>query len=311
MTKIFLTKVWGFSPETYPALGFNSEGARNKYLKESKPGDWVLMAGTRGKPTNSKDQGRLLGKVQLGTDQINVEEVIKSIGTEIPADHYNDDGRYKWPFGLPMLKAFRFIGAPDLSELFGDYLPGTQWASYALDIQEKLGEEAITKVLSLKVEKANIIDAPAIIRQRERHDALVLNRTKTGKTGPEPSDSRSGSNNKRTSASTYLLQLYHQEKPKNIFKVGYSSDTSTRLSDLNKGLLPTVTKYCWKLILTQEFQTAKHAYDYEQLIHKRLHDKRVENEQEIYSTELKFIRSAWSDILYRMEWTTPETENEK
>lgn len=311
MAKFFLTKVWGFSPETYPALGFNSEGARNKYLKESKPGDWVLMAGTRGKPTSPQDQGRLLGKVQLGTDLINVEEVIKSIGTDIPADHYNDDGRYKWPFGLPMLKAFRFVGSPDLSDLFGDYLPGTQWASYALDIEEKLGVESVKKILGLNVKEAKTIDAPAIIRQRERHEALVLNRTKSGQTGPGPSDSRSGSNSKNASASTYLLQLYHQGKPINIFKVGYSGDTSTRLSDLNKGLLPTVTKYHWQLILTQKFPSAKNAYDYEQLIHSKLKDKRVENEQEIYATELKFIKSAWSDTLYRMEWTTPEQKNDK
>jgi hypothetical protein len=94
MAKFFLTKAWGFSPETYPTLGFNSEGARNKFLKESKPGDWVLMAGTRGEPTHPKEQGKLLGKAQLGTDQIDVEEVLKSIGSEIPPNHYNDDGRY-------------------------------------------------------------------------------------------------------------------------------------------------------------------------------------------------------------------------
>lgn len=309
MPKLFLTKVWGFSPETYPALGFNSEGARNKFLKESQPGDWVLLAGTKGSPTHPKDQGRLLGKVQLGKDQIDVEKVIKSIGTEIPPDHYNEDGRYKWPYGLPMLKAFKFVGSPDLSDLFGNYLTGMQWASYALDIEDKLGQEAITKILSLKTSETSIIAAPAIISQRERHDALALNRTKKGQTGPGPSDSRSGSTSEKSSASAYLLQLCHKDKPIDIFKVGYSGDVITRLSDLNKGLLFTVTAYQWKIILTQEFATAKNAYDYEQLIHRRLLKNRVENEQEIYSTKLKVIKSAWTDILYSMEWTSPEANS--
>jgi hypothetical protein len=219
--------------------------------------------------------------------------------------------RYKWPFGLPMLKAFRFIGSPDLAELFGDYLPGTQWASYALDIKEKLGHEAVDKILSLSVEEAKIIDAPAIISQRERHDALVLNVIRCGQTGPGPSDSRSESNTKITETSTYLLQLFLQEKPENIFKVGYTGDTVKRLSDLNKGLVPSVTNYHWKIVLTQKFQTARNAFDFEQLIHKSLSDKRVENEKEIYETELKYIKSAWSDIFYRMEWTTPSNETKK
>ena len=98
MQRIFLTKVWGFDPETYPALGFNSEGGRLKFLKESAPGDWVVLAGTRGSPTDSSDQGRLLGKVQLGTEEVDVEEVVRSVGTAIPADHYNEDGQYRWPF---------------------------------------------------------------------------------------------------------------------------------------------------------------------------------------------------------------------
>ena len=175
MGKIFLTKVWGFGPESYPALGFNSEGGRQKLLKESSPGDWVLLAGTRGKPTLPEHQGRLLGKIQLGTDQIDVEKVLNSIGTEIPDDHYNDDGKYKWPYGLPMLKAYRFDGFPDLKSIFGSYLPGTQWASYALDIGQKMGLRALRNVENLKVTEAKIVDAPEIIRQRDRHDALVLN----------------------------------------------------------------------------------------------------------------------------------------
>lgn len=303
MEKIFLTKVWGFSPENYPALGFNSPGGRDKLLKESSPGDWVLLAGTKGKPTLPEHQGRLLGKVQLGTDQVDVEKVLNSIGTEIPVDHYNDDGKYKWPYGLPMLKAYRFVDLPDLEALFDSYLSGMQWASYALDIELKLGLTALSKLKNLKVKEARIIDAPEIIRQRRRHDALILNRTKNGPTGPGPSQSRSGSTNSIENGTTYLLQLHHKGKPLEIFKVGYSGNINERVDNLNKGLIPNVTEYLWKIVLAQNFTTAIQAFSYEQVLHDQLQPYRVNGEIEIYKIEFKRIRTAWTEIFYRGDWS--------
>ncbi len=80
--------------------------------------------------------------VQLGPEQIDVEEVLRSVGTEISDEHYTKDGRYRWPYGFPIIAALRFPDLPDVAELFGDYLGGTQWATYALDIGGKLGPEA-------------------------------------------------------------------------------------------------------------------------------------------------------------------------
>lgn len=70
MSRLFLTKVWGFDPEIYPALGFNSDGARRNFLRASSPGDWVVFAGTLGQETNADERGRLLGRVQLGPKQL-------------------------------------------------------------------------------------------------------------------------------------------------------------------------------------------------------------------------------------------------
>jgi hypothetical protein len=299
MARIFLTKVCGFSPEDYPALGFNTEGARLKFLRKSEPGDWVVLAGTRAAPTQLNYQGRLLGEVQLGTEQIDVEEVLRSIGTEIPEDHYREDGKYRWPFGLPMISTERFADLPDLAELFGDYLPGTQWASYALDIGETLGSEAQAKVEALRTEPAQIADAPAIVRQRERQRALVLNRD-SGPTGPGPSSTRTGSDRTPGAASAYVLEL--QGGPRKVIKAGYTTDVEDRVSSLNKGLVPIVTGYSWKLILRQAFATENQAYAFEQIIHNRLRQYRVEGEQEIYSITLNGLNSVWSDVFFRSDW---------
>ena len=299
MARIFLTKVWGFSPEEYPALGFNTEGARLKFLRESDPGDWVVLAGTRAAPTRPNDQGRLLGKVQLGTEQIDVEEVLSSIGTEIPEDHYKADGKYRWPFGLPMIYAERFPDLPDVANLFGDYLPGTQWASYALDLSQTLGHEAQATVEALRTTPADIVDAPAIVRQRERQRALVLNRT-GGLTGPGPSTTRTGSDRTSGAASAYLLEL--QGGPRKVFKVGYSTDLEGRLASLNKGLIPSVTGYSWRLTLRQAFATENQAYSFEQILHDRLRQYRIDGEQEIYSITQNALTSVWSDVFFRADW---------
>lgn len=305
MAKYFLTKVWGFSPETYPILGFNSEGARSKYLGESEPGDWLLLAGTKSFPTHPDQQGRLLGKVQLGIDQVDVESILKSINTPIPDDHYNEKGKYKWPFGLPMIKGEHFVDTPDLADIFGSYLTGMQWASYALDIVEKLGSDVLEKIEKLRIKGADIAEVPIIVKQRERHDALVYNRSKTG---PGPSDSRSGSIIDNQNGSVYLFQLLLRGEPQKVFKVGYSSKVEERIESLNNGLVTNVTGYSWKFILEQKFPSSKQAYDYEQLIHSRLFQYRVKNEQEIYNIELKTIQSVWTDVFYRANWTSKKED---
>lgn len=299
MPKVFLTKVWGFDPETYPALGFNSEGGRLKFLKESAPGDWVVLAGTRGAPTEPGDQGRLLGKVQLGPEEIDVEQVVRSVGTPIPDDHYNDDGRYRWPFGLPLIAAERFLEKPDLADVLGDYLPGTQWASYALDVASTLGPAKQIQLEGLRTEVASIIDAPAIIRQRERQRALVLNQTK-GATGPGPSTFRSASVRVAGTASVYIFQL--QGGPRTAYKVGYSGDLDARLALFNKGLISPVTGFYWKPVMSQTFATEKQAYAFEQILHARLRPYTVEGEQEVYAMRWEDLNRAWTDELINADW---------
>lgn len=299
MPRIFLTKVWGFDPESYPALGFNTEGGRLKSLRESAPGDWVVLAGTRGVPTHPSDQGRLLGKVQPGPEEINVEEVVRSVGTPIPDDHYNEAGRYRWPFGLPLIAAQRFLEKPDLADVLGGYLPGTQWASYALDVGSTLGPAMQTQLENLRTEDAHIIDAPAIVRQRERQRALVLNQTRS-MTGPGPSTARSASERLARAASVYLFEL--QGGRRTAYKIGYSGDLDGRLGALNKGLVSSVTGFSWRLVMRQKFATESQAYAFEQLLHARLRQYRVEGEQEVYSMKRDDLDRAWADVFVKADW---------
>ncbi len=46
-SRIFITKVWGFSPPVGP-LQFSSDGWRRNAREVLKPGDLVVLVGTKG-----------------------------------------------------------------------------------------------------------------------------------------------------------------------------------------------------------------------------------------------------------------------
>jgi hypothetical protein len=304
MPKLFLTKVWGFDPEIYPALGFNSPGARRNFLKASSPGDWVVFAGTLGEETNADERGRLLGRVQLGPEEIDVEDVLQSVGYEIPANQYNPDGKYKWPFGLPIISALRFPDKPRLLDVLGSNLQGTQWAAFALDVREKIGDEAQANLEALPTEPAEIVEAPAIIRQRERQKVFMLNRPVTG---PGPSGARSGSTRVLGEGSAYWLQLQGKGAG-DIFKIGFSKDVDVRLETHNKPLIASITGYTWELIQTLKFPTEQQAYNFEQIVHRRLRQYLVDGQTEIYRIQKKEINRVWEDVLYRADWAVSHLE---
>jgi hypothetical protein len=304
MSRLFLTKVWGFEPEIYPALGFNSDGARRNFLRASAPGDWVIFAGTLGSETNVDDRGRLLGKVQLGPEEIDVEQTLRSVGYNIPKNQYNLDGKYKWPFGLPIISALRFSGKPRLFDVLGSNLSGTQWAAFALDVREKLGDEVHAKLEALRAEPAQIVEAPAIIRQLARQRVFLLNRSVTG---PGPSTSRSGSTRVLGEGSAYLLEL-QGAAARDVFKIGFSKDVDVRLASHNKPLLPSITGYSWGLLANLQFPTEQQAYNFEQIVHKRLTSFLIDGESEIYRVARKELDRVWQDVLYRADWAISFSE---
>jgi hypothetical protein len=300
--KVFLTKVWGFNPKEYPVLGFNSEGGRRKFLRESGPSDWVVLAGTRDAPTPPEQRGRLLGRVQLGTQEINVEEALRSVGSQIPNEHYLEGGRYRWPYGLPLIAAERFPELPDLARLFGSYLTGTHWASYAIDLEAKFGSEIIRTIEALRAEPVAILEVPAIILQRERQRALARNHSE-GPTGPGPSGHRKGVVRDTGRAWAYLLKL--QGGKENVFKIGFSQDVESRLATLNKGLLSTLTGFSWRLVERLAFGSEEQAYKFEQEVHRHLQKFRIDIELEVYLVNQQQIELAWREVFFEARWAAP------
>lgn len=307
MPKYFLTKTWGFSPETHPVLGFNDQGRLRNFLKASNPDDWVLIVGTKGGNTSMEQRGRLLGKCRLGRTEINTEATLNAIGTPISDEDRNRDGSYKWPNGLPMVEAHWFAGSPDISELFGTYLFGLVWAVEAREIDEHIGPDSSVIIDQLATTPAKNCDAPEIRKHRAKNAALLL----TGQTGPGPSKSRSGSETNHKNGYSYLFKLAGKlgvGSP--VFKIGYSNAPERRLAELNRGLLSSVTGYSWEILREQKFPNLIEAFTFEQLLHKRLQVHRVDGEREVYRAAEKEVKSAWNNVFVDAEWAMLDVQQQ-
>lgn len=293
MSQLFLTKTWGFIPEEYPALGFSTEGGLNKTIGEVKAGDWIIIAGTMGEPTPIEDQGRLLGKIKVGTTKVDVEAVLASVNYEIPKNQYNESGEYRWRFGLPMIEAHRFKDKPKLLDIFGDNLSGNQWATYALALKNKVSDEIIQKIHMLPTFHVDIIEAPEIKRQRN-----IINYIASGNTGPGPSGSRSGSDTDNNGGFTYLLSL--KGVSSSVYKIGYSRDINQRVKDLNSGLLKSIKNLEWEIELNKYFDNVEDAYKFEQALHSNLKMHLISGEREVYKISETDIKNKWWDAVGKL-----------
>lgn len=308
MPRYFLTKVWGFSPDDYPVLGFPPGGGCNKFLKESHPDDWVVMAGTKGAETAAAERGRLLGMVRLGRNLLSVEDVLNSLGTPIPPEHRRPNGEYKWPTGLPMVEARRFVDTPDLASIFGNYLPGQEWAAFALDLAEKVRPDVVARLAALPTEPVDITASPIIAAQASVSEALRLNR-ETGPTGPGPSNHRDAVDRTPAWGSAYLLRL---EGPPNwqphahVVKIGRAEHVEKRLKGLNHGLVTGATGFSWGTVLEQRFATEKLAHAFEQAMHELLRPHRVKGQSEVYAIRQSDAEAAWVRVFKAGRWGVGE-----
>jgi hypothetical protein len=105
-----VTRVWGFTPESWGALGFPRDGTTDKWLDlnttlrvvcfvSHHAADYILEA----------DRGRVLGVYELAPQRVNLLE------DNVIADHHltdpflrHPDGRFRWPVGLRATRAWRF-----------------------------------------------------------------------------------------------------------------------------------------------------------------------------------------------------------
>ena len=255
--QVFATRVWGFTPDTWPVITFGLDGNREALIRASRNGDLVLFIGTETADTAAEDRGRLLGLAEIGRS-FAVDTLDAVDPASLHPSQYNDQKEFRWPKALAMLKAWRFKNPPRVVDVLGAQL------TYEATVRAVLLDEADTRaVLALEKEEVPIRDYPAVSKLRALGEALRGGPT----TGPRPATwlGQSGRDASEP-AFTYAFQFGQRD----LWKIGHAKDVLTRLAEVGKHVPHEVLHETWHPELQHRWSTEGQAYDMEQRVLKLL-----------------------------------------
>lgn len=294
--RIFATLAWGFEPSLWGAFGFSNETVRNRLAMELRKGNaCVLSMGTMGPETPEPMQGRLLALQSLGSGAIRTDELVEPALWQRHLDDNN--GVPKWPYGLPIISAERFVSPLPLR---ADILPRLHEQNLHQKLAtnyEELTPEEVARVLALRREPVSDIWKSAAVPFQ-----VGLKRTPPG---PPPSLTTRTLVPTSGPASTYCFELggsaldkvaagiTHPRSGMKIFKVGFSNDHVRRLSQLN-AYLPDKETLSWRHNIVQWHNDEINAWAMEQEVFRQLLRKGARQVKgEIYSTTEDILQAAW------------------
>ena len=105
--KIFLKRVWGFTPEPWPVIAFGKKGDCTNLIDRSFDGDLIACLATKGEETSAQDHGRLLGLVEF---ELNIVKTLDFVSEDrMTKNAMGDD---KWHHAVRMRRAWRFLDKP-------------------------------------------------------------------------------------------------------------------------------------------------------------------------------------------------------
>jgi hypothetical protein len=281
---VYFTKVWGFDAPVGP-LQFSTQGWRDRAREMLKPGDLVVLVGTKGEPTADANRGRLLGMMEPTPERV----MSLDFDLSIAPNHYNEDGEYKWPYGLLNRRAWKLIDRPPLEEISDRRFS----MDAALGIVTFTDREA-AEVLKLRREEVPLLEPG--VRARTRLEGSAAARRKAA---PLPTTTRRGvMHMRRAPAYTYAMQLIGASQPS--FKIGWAFDQNARARQFNQAAMPQLGGISYKPVFEHLWDTARQAYRMEQQLLSQFHGKRhPANHEIVCSVSYDDLMAAWVELLSR------------
>ena len=268
MTKVFAKKYWDFDPSLCPAIPLRDEKTRERLIKESRPGDLFLFVATKTKDVTPADKrGRMLGIVEFDRIPVSAEGLIAPGKRKNPRD-YDKSGNYKWPYGVPIVRAWEFTPPPDASKFLEKNL-----SRHTYRYIEELDEEDVKRVLALDREEIDISGARERLQQAGIQKAFLPSRPTRG---PSPSSGLIGYTRENEGpAETYAMRFGQR----NIWKIGYSGNIGRRFKEVNGHIPHEVLGEYWEFFLTKKWRSSTAAHKMEQRVLDLLEDKRTDRER--------------------------------
>ena len=283
--RLFMTKWWGFGVPTGP-LQFSQAGWREKARKELNPGDQVLIVGTKGSETHETEQGRLLGLMEPSTEPVMSLDFVTARGER----DFDDQGNYRWPYGLLNKRAWRFIDRPNLT-------PDISTRKFSMDSAQGivlLTNEEAARVAVLQKEEVPLLAARVAATARVEGVEAARKRS-----APPPTTTRRGVMHMRSfSAYTYAMEV---KGPLGIgFKIGWAFDFKQRARQFELASMPALggVKYTPKLF--HLWDTARQAFAMEQALLRQFEAKRHRDNHEVVTgITLAALQTEWVRLVSR------------
>jgi hypothetical protein len=284
-----MTKVWGFGEPVGP-LQFSTEGWRNRARSELKPGDYVVLVGTKGSQTQDDEQNRILGLMEPTTEPVMALDYLKA---DRPEDH-NENGDYKWPFGLLNRAAWRFdeprARLADISD-----------RGFAMDSAQgivALTPEEGARVLALPR------TATALAQSIGATARIEGDTTARRRAAPPPTTTRRGTMHmRRAPAFTYALSLRAPgvggRPPVQLgYKIGWAFDWEARMRTFNHVAMPALGGLTYAAGMKHLWPSAMAAYRMEQAVLKRFGEARhARNHEIVTGIEKDALEIVWASCM--------------
>lgn len=274
---VYLTKVWGFGEPCSP-LQFSTEGWRNRARAELQPGDLVILVGTKGESTDEAEQGRVLGMMEPTT------QIVLSMDFDLRTwpHHFNDEGKYRWPYGLLNRRAWKIPVRPPLEEISTRSF-GMNAASGIVP----LTDEEAAKVMQLDREEIELLQP---IRAGARVEGEEAARRRAA---PPPTTTRTGVMHlRRAPAFTYAMAI--EGATGMAFKIGWAFDFRARQRQFNLYALPQLNGLRYQTRLQHLWGTARAAFNMEQAILRQFDgDRHPANREVIFGVRYEALEAAW------------------
>ena len=279
---MYLTKTWGFSDPSGP-LQFSARGWLDRARAVLKDGDLVAIVGTQGAPTLDPERGMLLGLMEPSTHTVRCLDY----ALDVEPHDYDDDGNYRWPFGLELKAAWRFIEP---------LMPLSSVSSRSFTMDSALGIVPLepaeaAKILALLRAPASLLRPLAAAARIEGTDAARR------RAAPPPTTTRQGvMHMRRMSAFTYAMEIEHATQA--AFKIGWSFDHKARAGQFNLYSLPQLGGLRYRIRFQQLWETAMDAFRMEQTLLRKFDARRHPANREVVTPlSLAELETAWIGYL--------------
>lgn len=261
----FFKKVWGYDPVGWPVLGFGRPQGANRLKRRYRTGDWVVLVGTKSGPTREENRGRLLGLVQVTNRIIEVEPLLRDINTHLGPDAFVE-GKFKWPYGFPFLRALAFENKPLIDELFPgrNRTMGRSEAAYAMELD---ADEA-RAIANLKTIETSFNLSPLLQNYKDFQDIIL------SQPGPPPAPGVRESHYEDGDNWVYIFRITGTD----FYKIGRANDIDRRLTEFNSAPHAIWSGKPLEPVTSHLFKDAFTAHTIEQMVLEHLGKYRVDGE---------------------------------